>query len=171
MTSPHSVRTDLRLPPEPATDARSGVPVSSGSVAARVLLPLYLLAVAAAVLIPDPHAVGTFKYNLGFPLQQLGGLSAQVSATLIGDILGNVAGFIPLTVLLCLGWRGVPGWVWGAVGCLLSVAAEAAQFLLPELSRRPDLWNIVENSAGGWIGVGLVTLPRRGRARRRGSPR
>lgn len=131
--------------------------VPDSAILTRALALIYLLVIATAVLIPDPRAVGTFKYNLGTPFRQLGGLFAEVSATTLGDVIGNVAGFIPLTVLLCLGWRRVRGWVWGACATLLSVAAETAQYLLP-ITRRADLWNVVENSAGAWIGVLLVSL-------------
>jgi glycopeptide antibiotics resistance protein len=157
VTSPNGVHTDHRLPPEHAASGLPNAPESPGFVVARVLVPLYLLAVAAAVLVPDPHAVGTFKYNLGAPVQRLGGPFAQISAAGIGDVIGNVVGFIPLTLLLCLGWRRVPGRIWGIAATLLSIAAETAQYLLP-INRRADPWNIVQNSAGAWIGVGLAVL-------------
>ncbi|QCV95986.1 VanZ family protein [Acidipropionibacterium acidipropionici] len=157
MTSPNGVHTDPGLIPGSGAPRGRRTAEGHGSVLARVLVPLYLVAIASALLIPDPHAVGTFKYNLGTPLRQLGGFFTTVSATAMGDVIGNVVGFIPLTLLLCLGWRRVPGRIWGIAATLLSIAAETAQYLLP-INRRADPWNIVQNSAGAWIGVGLAVL-------------
>ncbi|AXE39854.1 VanZ family protein [Acidipropionibacterium virtanenii] len=141
--------------------------MGSGTVIARLAVPLYLIAIAAAVLLPDPQAIGTFKYNVGMQIQRIANRISHVSPTALGDIASNIIAFIPLTFLLGMAWRRVPVWVWGLVGMLASVGAETAQYLLPELSRRPDIWNVIENSIGAWIGALLASLTRACRSDRR----
>lgn len=143
---------------EPHTRRRERGRVSGGTVLARILVPIYLLMIAAAVLLPDPVTIHAVKEWIGELIQSAGARIARSSSVKLGDVASNIAAFIPLTLLLGLAWRRVPTWVWGLTGTLLSVAAETAQYLIPELTRRPDVWNVIENSIGSWVGSLLVAL-------------
>lgn len=143
---------------EPHTRRRERGRVSGGTVLARILVPIYLLMIAAAVLLPDPVTIHAVKEWIGDLIQSAGARISRSSPVKLGDVASNIAAFIPLTLLLGLAWRRVPAWVWGLTGTLLSVAAETAQYLIPELTRRPDVWNVIENSIGSWVGSLLVSL-------------
>jgi VanZ family protein len=83
------------------------------------------------------------------------------------EFAANVAMFLPLGVLLLL-LLGRRGW-WAAMltGFLLSVAIEAAQFVLP--GRVSDIRDLVANSLGTALGVLValvITLPAAIRRRR-----
>lgn len=131
---------------------------SSQTVVARTFVLVYAAAIATAVLIPNPRAIGTFKYNIGMLLRRLAARASQPDPTQLGDVVTNVAAFIPLTLLFGIAWRRVPVWVWGIIGTVISVCAETAQYLVPELTRRPDIWNVVENSLGAWLGALIAAL-------------
>lgn len=68
------------------------------------------------------------------------------------DVLANLVMLTPLTASGLLGWRRLGPWRWWLMGALVSVAAETAQ-LLPFLSRRASVLNVVENSLGAGLGV------------------
>lgn len=142
---------------KPETSPRGSL-VSGPTVVARTLVLFYSVAIVIAVLIPNPHAVRAIKRKVGMLLRHVAARVSQVDPTQLGDVTTNVAAFIPLTLLFGIAWRRVPAWVWGIVGTVISVCAEAAQYLVPELTRRPDIWNVVENSLGGWIGAFLAAL-------------
>ncbi len=127
--------------------------VGGATVFARTLVLIYAAAIAVAVLIPNPHAVGTLKYDVGVLLHRLAARISRTDPTQLGDVVTNVATFVPLTLLFGIAWRRVPAWVWGITGTVVSVCAEATQYLVPELTRRPDIWNVVENSVGAWLGA------------------
>jgi len=78
----------------------------------------------------------------------------------LGDVVLNIVGFIPLTLLLSLGWPKVRPYAWAGVCLLMSVACEALQ-LIPVLNRRADLLNIVENGSGAFIGAWIAVQIRR----------
>lgn len=90
------------------------------------------------------------------------------------EFVANVLMFVPVGFfvgLLVLAAPGVTGWraVWCGIVALaiplaLSVAVECAQLLLPE--RHSTLADVVANTLGGWAGVGLAAVIRRGILRR-----
>ncbi|WP_338063840.1 hypothetical protein [Actinomyces ruminis] len=49
-------------------------------------------------------------------------------------------------------------WAWALVGCALGLGAELMQWALPELDRRPSLYNVVQNGVGAWLGAALAGL-------------
>lgn len=119
----------------------------------RLLTPAYLIAVGIAVLVPDGKLIALIKYNVGALMQ--GGPKRGhflIEPVILGDITLNILAFIPLALLLSLGWPRLRPLTWGLVCIGLSVAAEAGQFTLP-VSRRPDVFNVVENGLGAFIGV------------------
>lgn len=127
----------------------------------RVVASAYLLIILLSVLTPSAVLVTIVKFHVGLWIQ--GGRRFQMlPSTPVGDVVLNVAAFIPLTWLLSLGWPRTRTWVWGLFGCLVSVIAETGQLILPGIHRRPDIMNVLENSLGAWIGVWayLVVTPR-----------
>lgn len=156
-SDPDASSDDVEAETDPISSKPEDVPrtrrPSSRTVVARTFVLVYAAAIATAVLIPSPRAIGTFKYNIGMLLRRLAARASQSDPTQLGDVVTNVAAFIPLTLLFGIAWRRVPVWVWGIIGTVISVCAETAQYLVPELSRRPDIWNVVENSLGAWFGA------------------
>ncbi|MDO4901442.1 VanZ family protein [Actinomyces sp.] len=111
---------------------------------------LYFTVVAAAVLWPSGADVSAFKNGIG-----------PWFLTLTGkDIFLNLMMLLPLTLLAALGWPRVPLWAWTLAGCAVGVGAELAQWVLPGLSRRPSLVNVVQNTAGAWAGAALALVLR-----------
>lgn len=127
----------------------------------RAVASVYLLSILVMVLTPSARLVTTIKFHVGRWIQ--GGHRFQRLPSLpVGDVFLNVVAFIPLTWLLNLGWPRARAWAWGLFGCLVSAIAETGQLVLPEIHRRPDIMNVLENSLGAWIGVWayLVLTPR-----------
>ncbi|MCI1749052.1 MAG: VanZ family protein [Acidipropionibacterium sp.] len=114
--------------------------------------------IGIAVLLPDPRAIHAMKLDVAHVVQKVASRIAHMPAITVGDIASNIAAFIPVTLLLALGWRRVPLWVCGIVGMVLSAAGEMMQYLFPEVHRRPDIWNVVQNSIGAWIGVAIAAV-------------
>lgn len=133
---------------------------------ARVLTLGCLGLAAAGVVVPMGARIGTFKYNIGYSMTHgrapFG--SRQLSGdeiTVVGDHTLNLLMLLPLTFLAALGWPTVSAWVWGLAATVLGITSETAQWLLPQLGRRPLVWNTVENAVGGWIGIGIALALRR----------
>lgn len=85
---------------EPHTRRRERGRVSGGTVLARILVPIYLLMIAAAVLLPDPVTIHAVKEWIGELIQSAGARIARSSSVKLGDVASNIAAFIPLTLLL-----------------------------------------------------------------------
>lgn len=105
-----------------------------------------LSVVAVAVLWPSGNDVSSVKDAIGPWFLDLEDK----------DIVLNLVMLAPVTFCACLGWRRVPWWVWALIGCAVGAAAESAQWMMPELERRPLLSNVLENSAGAWAGALLA---------------
>ena len=69
----------------------------------------------------------------------------------IGDVLGNIALFIPFGFL---GYRIVPLWVLCFIGLLLTFGLQLGQLYLP--SRSPALYDVYWNLAGGALGFAFA---------------
>lgn len=124
--------------------------------ACRILTPIYLIAIGIAVLVPDGRFIALIKYNVGAWMQ---GSPKQphflIEPVVLGDITLNILAFIPLALLLSLGWPRLRPRIWVLICIFVSIAAEIGQFVLP-VGRRPDLFNILENGLGALIGGGIA---------------
>ncbi|AZZ41382.1 VanZ family protein [Acidipropionibacterium jensenii] len=119
----------------------------------------YLVLIGLAVLTPIRQEAIAVKRMAGVRLQ--GGTShPAIDPVVLGDVVLNIVGFIPLTLLLSLGWPKVRPYVWAGFCLLMSVACETLQ-LIPSLNRRADLLNIVENGSGAFIGAWIAVQIRR----------
>lgn len=127
-------------------------------VFARLCALIYLLLIGVAVLLPDPTLIAALKLRVAHVIRLVAIHIAHMPRATLGDVTSNVAAFIPLTLLLALAWRRIPLWVCGVVGMCISIAAEGLQYFLPQIHRRPDFWNVVENSIGAWIGVAIAAV-------------
>ena len=125
----------------------------------RVLAVAYLLVVLLATLWPSGDDVSGVKDTLG-----LWFLSAEAK-----DVLLNLGMLVPLSLLAVLAWPRVPWWAWALAACLLSAGVELTQLLAPVLSRRGSALNVLENSAGAWVGA-LAAFWLSRRRRRRATP-
>lgn len=120
----------------------------------RALTLTYLVLVGLAVLTPTGLLIIAIKGEAGVWLQ--GGPSlAVLPPVVVGDVVLNILAYIPLALLLCLGWPRIRPWMWGCACTLVSAAAETAQ-LLPMLHRRAYLPNVIENGLGAFIGVWIA---------------
>jgi VanZ family protein len=72
------------------------------------------------------------------------------------EFLANVALFVPLGLLLSAGWPRLPGWVVILIGFATTVTIECVQWGIP--SRFPAISDIVSNTLGTMIGVGLTAV-------------
>ncbi|MGY1855149.1 VanZ family protein [Modestobacter sp. SYSU DS0290] len=133
-----------------------------GPRAARGLLAAYLALGAFVTLRPTP--MGRFSGPITRAVRNATGLSWPDAAWLV-ERGGNVLLFVPLALLLCWSLPRVPRWaVW--LGCVAgSVAIELSQALfLP--ARYPSLVDVLTNSTGAALGVGLHWLLTRRRVAR-----
>ncbi|MSS44860.1 VanZ domain-containing protein [Cutibacterium sp. WCA-380-WT-3A] len=127
----------------------------------RTLACFYLIIAAVGVIVPMGTHIGTFKWRIGHLLT---GGTIPISAhqlsgdqvTIIGDHALNVVMLLPLTLLATLGWPQVRWWVWGMTATIIGICSESAQFVFPELGRRPLVSNAIENAVGGWVGAGIA---------------
>ncbi|WP_233188170.1 VanZ family protein [Actinomyces qiguomingii] len=134
----------------PADIERHAVPggVTRTSSAARALAALYFGVVLVAVLWPSGAEVSAFKDGLGPWFLTLRSK----------DVLLNLIMLAPLTFLATLGWPRAPWWAWAVAGCAIGLGAEFAQWALPDLDRRPSFTNVLQNSAGAWVGAALARM-------------
>ena len=136
-------------------------------VAALVLL-LYPLAAGALLLTSDGWAVNRLNVGIWYPVTGAVGLREQVTPEMFAA-LANVALFVPFFAALAV---LVPTWWWVAAGAGLSIAVELYQGEIG--TREQDLVDILANTAGAALGVGLGLLVRRlagSRARNRRTER
>ncbi|MEE8888632.1 MAG: VanZ family protein [Acidipropionibacterium acidipropionici] len=161
---PDASSDDVEADTDPLNSEPEEVPrtrrPSSRTVVARTFVLVYAAAIATAVLIPNPHAIETFKSNVGMLLRPIASGVISANPTQSGDVVMNIVAFIPLTVFLGIAWRRIPSWVCGIIGTVASMCAETIQYLIPALTRRPDIWNVMENSVGSWLGALIVAALR-----------
>lgn len=112
----------------------------------RAVWLVYLVVVLVAVLWPSGEEVSGFKETVGPPP-----LTAEHKDTFL-----NLVMLTPLTLLGLTGWPRLGLWRWLLAGILFAVAAETTQYVLPALTRRASLANVLENSAGAGAGVLLA---------------
>jgi len=72
------------------------------------------------------------------------------------EFLANVALFVPLGLLLSVGWPRMPWWVVSLIGFATTVTIECVQWGIP--SRFPAISDIVSNTLGTIIGALCVLV-------------
>ena len=158
-----------RPAPEAGAAQRTGpaLPRPLRLLAALVLL-LYPLAAGALLLTSDGWAVNRLNVRIWYAVTGAVGLREQVTPEMFAA-LANVALFVPFFAALAV---LVPTWWWVAAGAGLSIAVELYQGEIG--TREQDLVDILANTAGAALGVGLGLLVRRlagSRARNRRTER
>ena len=132
------------------------------------MLLLYPLAAGALLLTSDGWAVNRLNVRIWYAVTGAVGLREQVTPEMFAA-LANVALFVPFFAALAV---LVPTWWWVAAGAALSIAVELYQGEIG--TREQDLVDILANTAGAALGVGLGLLVRRlagSRARNRRTER
>ena len=158
-----------RPAPEAGAAQRTGpaLPRPLRLLTALVLL-LYPLGAGALLLTSDGWAVNRLNVRTWYAVTGAVGLREQVTPEMFAA-LANVALFVPLFAALAV---LVPTWWWVAAGAALSIAVELYQGEIG--TREQDLVDILANTAGAALGVGLGLLVRRlagSRARNRRTER
>ena len=145
-----------RPAPEAGAAQRTGpaLPRPLRLLAALVLL-LYPLAAGALLLTSDGWAVNRLNVRIWYAVTGAVGLREQITPEMFAA-LANVALFVPLFAALAV---LVPTWWWVAAGAGLSIAVELYQGEIG--TREQDLVDILANTAGAALGVGLGLLVRR----------
>ena len=158
-----------RPAPEAGAAQRTGpaLPRPLRLLAALVLL-LYPLGAGALLLTSDGWAVNRLNVRIWYAVTGAVGLREQITPEMFAA-LANVALFVPFFAALAV---LVPTWWWVAAGAALSIAVELYQGEIG--TREQDLVDILANTAGAALGVGLGLLVRRlagSRARNRRTER
>ncbi|MCC2334226.1 VanZ family protein [Cellulomonas wangsupingiae] len=131
----------------------------------RVLLTVYLAAVAAVTLAPAPADDGT----LGVVRSAVAWLAGHgLPVTYLGvEAVANVVMFVPFGVLVGLLLPARRWWLVVLLGAATSGLVETVQRWLP--TRYPTLQDVVMNTLGAAVGVGVLALVLR--AQRSRTPR
>lgn len=129
---------------------------------ARLLLCAYVVLPAVLVLGPLPvHLLDSTTESLRWALP--GPVDRQRHEV---EILGNIAMFVPVGLLLALGFPRLPPRTLVLTCLCASVAMELMQ-LVALKGRHPSLRDVALNTLGGVIGVGAACGIRRVRSRAR----
>lgn len=139
-------------------------PAPRVSAVARGLLAPYLVLLGLVVFLPAREAerVTGVVAILADVLAALGAPREPAAATL--EFLANVVLFLPFGVLVPIALPNATGPGVLLIGCLLSVGIELVQIAIP--SRVPAVSDVIANTIGVGVGLGLVHLV----LRRRGRP-
>lgn len=143
----------------PVARPHSALPRPLRLLAALVLL-LYPLGAGALLLTSDGWAVNRLNVRVWYAVTGAVGLREQITPEMFAA-LANVALFVPFFAALAV---LVPTWWWVAAGAGLSIAVELYQGEIG--TREQDLVDILANTAGAALGVGLGLLVRRVAVRR-----
>ena len=145
-----------RPAPEAGAAQRTGpaLPRPLRLLAALVLL-LYPLGAGALLLTSDGWTVNRLNVRIWYAVTGAVGLREQITPEMFAA-LANVALFVPFFAALAV---LVPTWWWVAAGAGLSIAVELYQGEIG--TREQDLVDILANTAGAALGVGLGLLVRR----------
>jgi len=131
------------------------------TVAARALLPVYLLVVAFIVFSPadgPSQATGL----LGWVLERLEELRTGFEpGYVVLEFTANIAMFVPFGVLVRVAFARPPWWVVLLLGFATTVSIELVQSTLP--SRFSTVSDVIANTLGTAVGLSAVrALSRRG---------
>lgn len=148
------------------TDRKSADPTRSAEqVAARVVFQLcfvaYVLTLAWLTLRPRP-APERIPVDWS-PLDNIVDVlrhGRSVSYEDAGQLLGNIALFVPLGWLVPMLWRGLRSfWKVLAVAAATSIAIEGAQLLIIS-GRQSSLDDVILNTFGAFVGAVMFFAPR-----------
>jgi glycopeptide antibiotics resistance protein len=123
---------------------------------ARVLLVIYLVAVAFIVFAPSDDATKVTGI-VALVAKTLGTVGLGFEPTyVVLEFVANIALFVPFGILVRLVWKRPPWWMILALGFLTTVAIELTQLALP--TRYSTLSDVIANTLGTAVGLLLVQL-------------
>ena len=129
------------------------------TVAARALLPVYLLVVAFIVFSPSDDT-GPSTGLLGWVLERLDELRTGFEpGYVVLEFTANIAMFVPFGVLVRVAFARLPWWAVLALGFATTVTIELIQSTLP--SRYSTLSDVIANTLGTAVGLLIVWAVRR----------
>ncbi|MBT2485013.1 MULTISPECIES: VanZ family protein [unclassified Microbacterium] len=129
----------------------------SGFVVARVLLVDYLLFVGFTVWLPATiSAKVTGLVGILAKWIAARGIADYYSSAVVLEFLANVALFVPIGLLLALGWTRLRLWQVVVVGAAMTVVIEAVQGFMP--SRSPTISDLIANTLGTFLGAAIVAV-------------
>jgi len=122
---------------------------------ARVLLIPYLITLALIVWLPAPEAssVTGVVFEIARLVSDATGVSLEASYAVF-EFAANIALFVPFGLLLAASWPQLSPWAIVLLGFATSATIELVQILLP--SRYPTVSDVIANTLGAAIGVGLT---------------
>jgi len=120
---------------------------------ARMLLPVYLVAVGFIVFSPSDESGSGFLDWLAEALGESGYAAVEFTA--------NILMFVPFGVLVRLATARPSGWMILALGFLTTVTIELTQMALP--SRYSTVSDVIANTLGTAVGLAAVWLATRRR--------
>lgn len=130
-------------------------------LAARVLLPVYLVALGYIVFSPSDEATQATGF-IAWVFDAVDRLRDNFEPAYIAlEFVANIALFVPFGVLVRLAFVRPPWWVIAALGFATSVSIELIQLTLP--TRFSTVSDVVANTAGTFLGLLVVRfVTRRG---------
>lgn len=114
---------------------------------ARVLLPVYLLAVALVVFTPSYGGPGF--------LDRLGDLLGKPAYDAL-EFTANIAMFVPFGILMRLASSRLTWWMILALGFLTTVTIELTQLAVP--GRFSTVSDVIANTLGTALGLAAIAL-------------
>lgn len=131
--------------------------MSRVAVAARVLLVPYAIALGLIVWLPGEEASKATGIVFWFArfVSDLTGLPLAISSTVF-EFLANIVLFVPLGLLLTLGWPRLKPWLVVLIGCASSITIELVQLAIP--SRYSTVSDVIANTLGTAVGCGIGML-------------
>ena len=129
------------------------------TVAARALLPVYLLVVAFIVFSPSDDT-GPSTGLLGWVLERLDELRTGFEpGYVVLEFTANIAMFVPFGVFVRVAFARLPWWAVLALGFATTVTIELIQSTLP--SRYSTVSDVIANTLGTAVGLLIVWAVRR----------
>lgn len=158
----------------PRDRSQAPLPRLNHPVAIGVVLAVYLAVVLGVTLWPAPVTEGANKDIIDriLTVSHDAGVPASFTFHTL-QFVANVAMFVPLGLLAALLLPQRLIWLVLVGAPLLSAAIELTQ-LLGLTARQADVWDVVANSLGAWLGVAIalgILAMLRARARRAASRR
>ena len=125
-------------------------------LAARILLPVYLVVLGYIVFSPSDEATET-PGLIAWLFDAVDRLRAEVPAAYVAlEFVANIALFVPFGVLGRLAFARPPWWAILLLGFATTVTIELVQSILP--TRFSTVSDVIANTAGTALGVLAVRL-------------